>query len=44
MDNNKVGVETGEGSGEGLGGWEGWGEKEENCTWTIKNVLKNQNK
>ena len=28
MDNNKVGVETGE------GGEEGWGEKVENCTWT----------
>ena len=32
MDNNKGGVETGEGGGEGWGGGEEWGEKAENYT------------
>ena len=31
MDNNKEGVETGEGGGKGWRGG-GWGEKAENCT------------
>ena len=38
-----MGVETGEGGGEGWDGGEGWGKKTENSTWTIiKFKLKNK--